>query len=53
MVVIRALPPNKARGPDRFIRQFLHAIWEIIRMDMMHGFDAFLAHGHAEFQLNQ
>jgi hypothetical protein len=39
--VIRALPPDKAPGPDGFSACFLQVAWPIIRLDLMRALDAF------------
>jgi hypothetical protein len=39
--VVRALPPDKASGPDRFTARFLQATWEWIRLDIMAVVDTF------------
>jgi hypothetical protein len=39
--VIKALPPDKAPGPDDFTAKFLQSTWHIIRADLMAAFDAF------------
>jgi hypothetical protein len=38
--VIRALPPDKAPGPDGFTNRFFQVAWNIIRPDIMRTFDA-------------
>jgi hypothetical protein len=37
--VIRALPADKASGPDDFTARFLQAAWPVIRVDVMQVFD--------------
>jgi hypothetical protein len=39
--VIRALPSDKALGPDGFIARFLQLAWEIVRVGLMAALDAF------------
>jgi hypothetical protein len=38
---IRALPPDKAPGPDGFVGHFLQVAWPVIRVDLVATFDAF------------
>lgn len=39
--VIKALHPEKLSRPDGFTARFLQITWDIIRLDIMHAFDAF------------
>jgi hypothetical protein len=39
--VIKALPHDKAPGPDGFSAGFLQSAWDIIRLDLMMAFDVF------------
>jgi hypothetical protein len=39
--VIRAMPSDKAPGPDGFTTHFLQAAWDIIKADIMCAFNAF------------
>jgi hypothetical protein len=39
--VIRAMPLDKAPGPDGFTTHFIQAAWDIIKADIMCAFNAF------------
>jgi hypothetical protein len=39
--VVRSLSPNKASGLNGFMTRFLHAVWLVIKGDIMQAFDAF------------
>jgi hypothetical protein len=39
--VIRALPLDKARGPNDFTERFLHVCWDLIKPNVMAALDAF------------
>jgi hypothetical protein len=44
--VIRALPADKASGPDDFTARFLQEAWPVIRVDVMQVFDMLWHHEH-------
>jgi hypothetical protein len=39
--VVRAMPPDKAPGPDMFTGLFYQMAWPVIKNDIMHALHAF------------